>query len=91
MYNSYKGHCQDVKTLLEMSLVSIDDMDAVSSFALAHTLHEPALTMPAHFDLARQDGHTMLDYAKIGLRRCPDDQGNKDTIAFLESCLFLPP
>ncbi len=30
----------------------------------------------------------MLDYAMIGLKRWPD-QGNKDTVAFLQSCSRL--
>ena len=32
----------------------------------------------------------MLDYAIIGLKQWPDDQGNKDTLAFLQSCSRLP-
>ena len=32
----------------------------------------------------------MLDYAIIGLKQWPDDQGNKDTLAFLQSCSCLP-
>ena len=32
----------------------------------------------------------MLDYAKIGLKRWPDSQDNKETITFLQSCSRLP-
>ncbi len=79
---------QNVKTLLEMGLVSIDDKDAVSSLALAHALHP--LAMSAHFRLTRQDGRTMLDYAKISKSKGNNWNQLDETIAFLQSCSCLP-
>jgi hypothetical protein len=55
-----------------------------------HPRMKIALVISTHFYLTRQDVHTMLDYAKIGLKRWPDDQRNKDTVVFLQSCSYLP-
>jgi hypothetical protein len=92
MCNSHYGNLENVKTLLEMGLVSIDDKDAVSSIAVTHAFHplaHPALAMSAHFNLTRQDDRTMLDYAKIS-KRNRNNYGNLNaTIAFLQSCSCL--
>jgi hypothetical protein len=39
MENSFWGNLEQVKTLLEMGLISIDDKDAVSLLASAHAFH----------------------------------------------------
>ncbi len=82
MHQSYGGRVKNVKTLLELCLVSIDDKDAVSPLAVVCV----SSIMSTMFRLTRQDGRTMLDYAKIGLMRWQHDDGNKDTVAFLQSC-----
>jgi hypothetical protein len=83
------GYLQDVKTLLEMGLVSINDKDAVSSVVASHAFHPLALS--ADFNLTRQDGRTMLDYAMIGAKNeNVHKYGKHDkTIAFLKSCWCL--
>jgi hypothetical protein len=88
MRNSYLGELELVKTLLEMGLVSIDDKDKVSSLAVAHTFHPPAIT--AHFHITPQDGRTMLDYAKIAKSKGRNWNQLDATIAFLQSCSCLP-
>ncbi len=44
----------------------------------------------AHFHLTRQDGRTMLDYAKIAKSKGRTWRDYDTTIAFLQSCSCLP-
>jgi hypothetical protein len=91
MYNSYIGALEHVKNLLEMGLVSIDDKDAVSaccdadiSFARVARTH-----CPAHFNLTRQNGRTMLDYAIISKSNGNNWNRLDETVVFLQSCSRL--
>jgi hypothetical protein len=86
MWNSYSGYLLRVKTLLEMGLVSIHDKDGVRSLAISSSCAQTALTVSAHFNLTRQDGRTMLDYAIIAKSKENNWNQLDETIAFLQSC-----